>query len=250
MELKIVIPSHKRAGKVLTKSVVPSAIICVEKSQEQEYKMKNPDQEIVTHPDSVIGLLAKRNWIYRKFGSVFMLDDDIAEFRRLYIPQEESNAKANRVDEKTTLEIIRETAYCAKDAGAYMFGFNTVFNPMLYKAQNPIELTGFVNGCAMGVLEGSNLYWNENIRCNCDYWISLLNAFHHRLIFKDVRFSFVQKDTFTGAGGQAEFRNIEQEQADFQILQRYFGRETVVLKKDSKISKLKHQFQKSMKLPF
>ena len=84
MEIKIVIPSHKRWDRILTTKVV-DAIVCIPESQEDMYKEHNPDVELVTHPDSVVGLTLKRQWIYEHFKNVLMLDDDITEFKRVYV---------------------------------------------------------------------------------------------------------------------------------------------------------------------
>ncbi|MFN3378907.1 MAG: hypothetical protein ACK41O_05590, partial [Runella zeae] len=68
--------------------------------------------------------------------------------------------------------------------------------------------------------------------------------------WKDTRFYFAQKDTFVNPGGQSEFRNLSVEEEDFEKLQRIFGREIITLKKNGAQSKLKHAFQKTLKLPF
>ncbi|WP_421830237.1 hypothetical protein [Larkinella sp.] len=243
---QIVIPSHKRHTRVLTTSVVEGAILCVPESQEKAYRLCNPNDEIVTHPDSVVGLARKRDWIIRHFGSVFMLDDDIKAFRRLYTqPGEPAD-----VDERTAREIIQATADAARQAGAYLFGFSSSPTPVSYISLSPIQLSGYVTGCAHGVLTGSRLWYSPEIRCNEDYWISCLNAYEHRLIWKDTRFYFYQKDTFVNSGGLAEFRNIDAEEKDFAYLQRVFGRDVVTLKKARGKATLKHPFQKTLKLPF
>ena len=77
MSLKIVIPSHKRHDRVFSKKLVVDPIICVAKSQEAIYKEYNPECEIVCHPDDVIGLVPKRNWMAKHFGELFMFDDDV-----------------------------------------------------------------------------------------------------------------------------------------------------------------------------
>ena len=77
MPLKIVIPSHKRHDMVLSKRLVVDPIICVAESQADIYREHNPECEIVTHPDDVIGLIPKRNWMARHCGDLFMLDDDV-----------------------------------------------------------------------------------------------------------------------------------------------------------------------------
>jgi hypothetical protein len=245
MEIKIVIPSHKRSDRLLTSKVV-QAIVCVPESQLSQYRAANRDAEIVTHPDTVIGLAAKRNWICKHFGSVMMLDDDITAFRRLYTPP---GVEAD-VGPERAAKIIQEAAYCAEQAGAYLFGFSHICNPIVYSGLKPIQLSGFITGCATGVLAGSKLWFNPEIKACEDYWVSCLNAYHHRIIWKDMRYSFVQKDTFVSPGGQAEFRNMDSEKKDYDCLVRCFGSDVVQLKTDTRLAKRKHEYQKTLKFPF
>ena len=95
MGCQIVIPSHKRAGRVRTTSVVANAIICVPESQQADYARSNPNTEIVTHPDTVIGLARKRDWIIKHFRDVFMLDDDIGSMQRVYTEQAKKKEDKN-----------------------------------------------------------------------------------------------------------------------------------------------------------
>ena len=243
---KVVIPSHKRATRVRTTSVVGNAIICIPASQEAAYRLCNPKQEIVTHPDNVIGLARKRDWISRHFGNVFMLDDDIDTMQRVYTEPGERSA----VDPLTAYDLIQSTADACRQAGAFLFSFAHVPAPVLYNPLNPIDLAGYHTGCAHGVMAGSKLWYSPEIVVNEDYWISCLNAYEHRLSWKDTRFYFQQKDTFVNPGGLAEFRNVDAEEKDFDMLQRFFGKEVVTLKKSSAKSKLRHPFQKTLKLPF
>jgi hypothetical protein len=245
MEVKIVIPSHKRPNNIQTLRLIPGASVCVPESQLDEYQKANPSTHFITHPDSVKGLTLKRQWIYENVGDVFMFDDDIMAITRLYVePGEERN-----LTEYEIYELINRTAWCAKQAGAFLFGFNNRPNPTMYRAQQPIQLTGYITGCATGLLKGSKLWYNGSILCNEDYWISLLNAYYHRIIYRDNRFAVLQKDTFTSKGGLSEIRNIEAEKADFELLRKVFG-DAVELKEDTKLAKRKHPYQKTMKLPF
>ena len=246
MDLKIVIPSHKRADRILTTGAVDGAILCVEESQAMVYKACNPKIEIVTHPDSIKGLARKRDWIIKHFGDVFMLDDDIDHLVRLYTEKGESS----RVEPDLARQIILQTAQACKDAGAFVFGFSTSPAPVSYNSLNPIQLSGYVTGCAHGVLSGSKLWYNPDIICNEDFWISCLNAYFHRMIWKDTRYYFSQKDTFVNRGGLAEFRNVDAEEKDFNLLRKVFGEEIVTLKKVSGKSALRHPFQKTLKIPF
>ncbi len=243
MEVKIVIPSHKRFDRVLTTSAVDNAILCVAESQKALYEKCNKGIEVVTHPDNVIGLARKRDWIIKHFRNVFMLDDDIDCMKRVYTGKGETI----QMDADEAYNIIQMTANAAKDAGAYLFGFSTSPAPVSFSSWNPIALTGYVTGCAHGVLEGSKLWYNPDIICNEDYWISLLNAYYHRMIWKDTRFYFAQKETFVNRGGLAEFRNLDAEEKDFHLLRRVFG-DVVELRKSKQNAK--HPFQKTLKLPF
>ncbi|WP_151088777.1 GREB1-related protein [Hymenobacter baengnokdamensis] len=86
MHVEVGIPSHKRAGRIATLGLLPSAIVCIAESQAAEYRAAHPGAQLVTHPDSVVGLQAKRNWMYQHFGNLLMVDDDLTDFRRLYLP--------------------------------------------------------------------------------------------------------------------------------------------------------------------
>jgi hypothetical protein len=243
--VRIIIPSHKRADKVLTANVVADAAICIPESQLEEYKKHNPRVELITHPDSVIGLPPKREWMRKEFGDIFMLDDDITELRRLYTT---SNYKVN--NKEVVRDIVYSTAEAAREAGVYLFGFCKDPNPLAYRPQKPISLTGFINACACGLLSGSKLYYDPVIKCAEDYWISCLNAYHHRYLWRDNRFVFLQKTTFVGSGGQAEFRNMKTEEEDLKYLVKMFGSQVIQLKGDSHLRKRVHEFEKTIKLPF
>ncbi|TDB67113.1 GREB1-related protein [Arundinibacter roseus] len=244
-DIKIVIPSHKRWNRIRTTSAVYGAALCVEESQAEIYKKCNPGVELIVHPDSIKGLSRKRDWIIKHIGDCFMLDDDIDHLSRIYTEKGEESV----VDPEVAYEIIQMTGYAARKAGAFLFGFSSSPTPISFNSLNPIQLSGYVTGCAHGVLEGSKLWYSPDIICNEDYWISLLNAHHHRMIWKDTRFYWAQKDTFVNRGGLAEFRNVENEEKDFLLLQKVFG-SVVELRKSSGKSNLRHPFQKSLKLPF
>ena len=244
MEVKVIVPSHKRWDKVVTAQSISGIAICVPESQADAYAACNKNIEIITHPDSVVGLLAKRQWILDNFKAVAMIDDDIEVVRRMYVEKGEEN----ELEPDEAYELIQYTAFNAKMAGAYFFGFSNSPDPRFYDSLNPIKMSGWANGCAFGILPGSKLWYNQDIKCNCDYWISALNGYYHRKAWIDTRFYFNQMDTFVARGGQAEFRSNFAEEADFKILQRVFGQNVISLRSNKK--NLKHQFQKSLKLPF
>ena len=150
MEIKIVIPTYHRAGNITTLKVISPVILCVAKSELSQYREHHPDVEIVTHPDSVIGLALKRQFIYDYFGDVLMLDYDISHARRLY-PMS-GTKKATELDPDEAYEIVQWCGNTASLTGCYLFGFNKVPNPIIYDPLRPIQMSGLVTGCAIGLL--------------------------------------------------------------------------------------------------
>lgn len=247
MEITIVIPSHKRADRVKTHEIVPGAILCVPQAQLAEYQRCNPDVEICPHPDDVVGLAPKRNWIYQKFGDVMMLDDDLTRFSRLYL--EANSLRVSRVTPLETVQIIRQTAEVAKQLGAFVFGFSSVADARNFKPQRPFRLTGYCNGSSFGLLKGSKVFFHKDAVAVEDYFASLINAYYHRYAFFDLRYGFVQQRTFKNLGGQAEFRSTKSEESDFRFLRRAFG-EVVQQRPPVTHGRASHEYQRVVKLPF
>jgi len=251
MDIKIVIPSHKRPDKVIAKRAVLDAIICVPEAHESEYKESNPEHEIVTHPNDVVGLALKRQWIYEHFGNVFMIDDDVTAMYRTYLPPINKNELVEYgcfIDPKTAKLIIQRTAEMTKEIGAYLFGFQFGADMRNFTSLKPFRLTGYVTGCAMGLLKGSKLYFVKEAELVEDYWVSLLNAFHHRYIFVDERYGFKQRKTFKNIGGLAKFRNVEKEKQATEFLRKYFG--SAIRPKKRTRGKKSHPYERIMSLPF
>lgn len=245
MEFKVIIPSHKRAKDVLTTSAVANACLCVEASQEEEYRKHNPNIEIIVHPDEIVGLTAKRQWIIEKFPSCFQIDDDIKSIQRLYT----ESGEPTKVDPETAYQLIQQAGNTAKLLGAHIFGFNHVGNPSNYDPLKPFRLTGYVNTGAFGIIEGHKLYFDTRMKVVEDYQLSCVNAYYHRICFLDNRFTVIGKDTFSNPGGCSDYRTEEQEGKDTMMLRKVYG-EVVELKKDTGVAKRKHKYQRTLKIPF
>lgn len=244
VRIEIIIPSHLRASGVITTKAISNAKICVPESQAEEYKKHNPDNEIVSHPDSIKGLTLKRQWIYEQFPNVFMIDDDIAHINRLYVEKGEKAA----LDPDEAYDVVQYIGNCAKLSGCYLFGLSKEGNPLTYNDQKPIFLTGVLNG-TIGLLEGSKLYFHEKAVVSEDYWICGINAYYHRHCWIDNRFSVVGSKTFGNKGGCASYRTKEQEMEDTIWLRQMFG-EAITIKEDTALAKRKHEFQRTLRIPF
>lgn len=242
-EIKIVIPSHRRAGDVITTKIVQSAILCVSKSQTAEYKEKNPGIEIVTHPDSIVGLPRKRQWIYDYFKDCWMLDDDLLAIKKVY--DDDYDLTPGQVTRN-----LRNIYELACDLDVFLFGISKNPRPIQYYSHMPILLTGFISGGAFGIREPkrSKLYFNPLI-LNNDFWISLLNAHINRKCLIDTRFALIQKDTFKSKGGNSEYLSKEGFQKSYNELKRSFG-DAVERKKDRPQAKSKVNFALTGRINF
>lgn len=223
---KIVIPSHKRADLVKAKDLVHDPIICVAESQLEEYQRYNPECEIVTHPDSVVGLIPKRNWMAKHFGDLFMLDDDVYCCRRIFIEAGESQPIHDK--DKVT-QIIYDLHDMAELLGVHLYGFTSKTSPMMFDDTNWLRLDTAITGCSYGVIANENTVWNESIKLKEDFWISCWMKYKERMILTDHRFVFDQKGTFVSQGGLAAIRNQDEEQRSILFMRKSFG-DTVHIK--------------------
>lgn len=224
--VKVVVLSHKRAGLVTTiPRVLPAdkVALCVPQAQYDGYAEHHPDTEIVAHPDDIVGLSRKRQWIYERWGDVMMVDDDFVVCTHF------EHAKSSCVvDPETGYEIIQRLAGNAKDLGVFLFGFSTYADIRTFNPMTPFKTAGFVVGGTLGMLAGSRLFYNPELVAADDYWISALNAYYHRSALIDLRYIFTSKGrTFKTTGGTADIRTMDTERNDNKVLRHYFGSDII-----------------------
>ncbi|HOW70074.1 MAG TPA: hypothetical protein PKY77_05680 [Phycisphaerae bacterium] len=245
--VKIVIPSHLRHDRVRAKHAVAGAILCVSETQAPKYRQHNPDCEIVTHPDSLFGAAAKRAWIMKHFGSVFMIDDDVQAVVRLYGDFAGKHRLSSTMPPRTASDAIQATAAAAREMGCFLFGLSHNGNPKYYPPGNPFKITGFVWGATLGILSGSKLWIDPGLVVGEDMWLSALNAFFHRTVFIDQRYG-IRLDGFSGTtGGCFDVRTVETEKQATLRLKRAFGSAIQVTPPDR--SK-RCAWERSLVLPF
>lgn len=244
-KIKIVVPSHKRADRVITR--VEGAILCVPDDQEGEYREHNPQFEIVTHPSTIRGLVLKRQWILDKFGDVAMVDDDIVAILRCW----HLAGRRSRLTPTEARDALLATGETCRRMGAFLFGFASGAAPEYYTPQSPFKLSGVATNGVFGILKGSKLFYHERAKTVGDFWIAGLNAYHHRYCFLDLRFAAHAKDTFIATGGAAEYRTEDVERESTAFLKEMFG-DAVKMKVDKMghRSSLKSKHQRFMEIPW
>jgi hypothetical protein len=245
MGIPIIIPSADRAGHVLTR--IEGAILHVPETQVPAYARRHADMEI--HGDPPYRNLAeKRQAIYARYGDHFQVDDDIVHVSRQSIPGNPRNAHLTPAEVRDLIDV----AYlAAKDAGAYLFGFNRSPNPKHYIAHKPIMLVGYINASAFGLRRSPHLFFTPHTTAAESHWINLLNAYYHRYIWADMRYHFAQKphSTFFRAGGQAARRTLDSERRDTLFLRRMFGDAVRIKKGRATDAVAIHQYQRTIRIP-
>lgn len=246
MEVKIVIPTAGRAMSITSHKYVANCIICVPEKELEHYQEHVPGQEYVAHPDNVVGIANKRQWIYEKFRNVFMMDDDLTGLKRLTQKKKETQ----NIDPETSYWIIQNCANMARLTGSHLFGFNNFVRPEHYHGHTPFALTGYINGCGLGLLETGieKLVFSPKIKTNNDFYICALNAYYYRKCWIDKRYAFNQKSFANNTGGCADIRTNETEKEDFELLQYFFG--SAVKIKNATLFASKHEYSKTLHIPF
>ena len=114
---------------MFAKKLLTDPIICVAESQADLYRQFNPECEIVTHPDDIIGLVPKRNWMAKHFGEIFMLDDDVHAVKNLMAEKGELTVVKDPAAITAIIHNLYEMA-CLLDV--HVFGFTSRISPVMY----------------------------------------------------------------------------------------------------------------------
>ena len=181
-----------------------------------------------------------------------MLYDDIYYLLKLYNYKGEEGIIRDR---ELAYNIIQNCYENAKQCECFLFGFSKETRPQFYNEFKPIELTGYVNGCALGLIKNKNLKFIKETIAVEDYYVSGLNAYYNRTAYIDMRYTFKQKATMKNLGGLASFRSLETERNDTLFLKKCFG-DSITIKKEQKgkgahqNTKLIHKYQRTLTIPF
>lgn len=247
-EIKIVIPSAGRFQKpASTTRIIDKAILCVPETQALYYKRANPGIEIVDHPEEIVGMGNKRNWICETFGDVFMMDDDLKGVQKNCRPYYERNLM---LPPEEAYEQVQWLGSMCRATGAVLFGWGNATNFTMFKPQEPFRLSGYINAASMGVLKNDLLRFNPDIVSANDYYISGLNAYHYRHCLKDMRFVVVQGGVRNSKGGMAGKQTDDTIRKDSLLLRKFFGEAVQAKKVNNKNYKTRNRYGRVLMIPY
>ena len=204
LSLRLVILSRSRARTMTSHKLFPNATLLVPESELEQYA--HIPLEKVTVPDAVMGISALRNWLLKHFkeDAIIMLDDDISACVCMV------SLRCRKLSVEETLQMLSNSAYNARGAGARLFGWHQRSDPRLLQRNDPFGVNHWVGG-AVGVVRDANggvPVWDELLKCKCDIDATLQELLDNRLVYNEARFCFVQERD-KNLGGNSLFRSAE-----------------------------------------
>jgi len=215
LTLRLVVLSRGRGRSITSHRLFPTATLLVPAGEAADYA--HTGLAIETIPDAIGGISAVRNWTLRRFteDAVVMLDDDITACVCMV------SLRCRRLSPEETLAMLENSAWCARGAGARLFGWHQRSDPRLLQRNDPFGVHHWVGG-AVGVVrgpDGSAPRWDELLKCKCDIDATLQELLDNRLVWNEARFCFVQERD-KNLGGNSLFRSAERIAAEKRHLKR------------------------------
>ena len=194
---------------------MPFATLLVPESEKELYE--HTGLEIDTVPDEIIGLGPLRNWVLDNYKEhvIIMADDDISH---VWVNSRKKGVKIT--DPETIFQLLVNTAQCAVDLRTSCFGFSQVWDVRKYNATEPFDLAGWVGG-VIGVVGRDIRFVDHMFKVDVDFCLRVLMK--DRILWKDNRFSFVQKRD-KNLGGNSLFRTSERVEKELTYLEHRWGK--------------------------
>jgi len=237
--LTIAAPSWKRADGAFTHRYFDKVQYVVCESQAEAYREN--DLPVWECPDSAQGNVGRvRNWILdnSKTDNVLILDDDIN-----YIGRWNGN-KLARMSTEDAYEFIEGGFNLAKQLDVRFWGINIIPDKGAYREYTPFSFNNVVLGPFGGFLNADCRY-DETLPLKEDYDMCLQMLNKHRKILRINYAHYVCKQ-HTNMGGCADYRTIQKEKEQFDLLQKKWG--SKIVKRDNG-SKTNYDINPIIKVP-
>ena len=215
--MKIIIPSKNRVETLRDNALklLPDATVCVGESEAEAYR--EVTDNILTHPDDVVGIGPLRQWIIDHVDDelLVMADDDVHGV----ITRGGIRNKVDR-DPQRAMAIIERVGIAARDAGAHVFGFSQGGGPLQFQPFNPFTLSTWVGGL-VGVVGKAPIRYDEDLLLRADIDYCLKSLRRHRFVWVDNRYNILHR-RFGGRGGNAGNRSRRRHEEEIaRLLERW-----------------------------
>ena len=155
----------------------------------------NPEDELETIPKMECQAFETHDYLVFMFHDLrdwmqvlqLMLDDDISACVCMV------SLRCRKLSIAETIAMLENSAWCARGAGARLFGWHQRSDPRLLQRNDPFGVNHWVGG-AVGVVRDENggvPKWDELLKCKCDIDATLQELMDNRLVWNEARFCFV-----------------------------------------------------------
>ena len=164
----IAVPSKGRAGRVMTREVLPSATLFVPDLEVAAYE-KMGGGKVVAVPTEVRGITAPRNWILRQAGDrrVVMIDDDVRT--QGWTELLARNSMRHGLDEAAWLGEFAKLFDLTEQLEYRIWGVATDGATRSIYPFNPFRWRSYVTASCMGIINDGRTYFDESYPVKEDY---------------------------------------------------------------------------------
>lgn len=233
-KLEFCIPSYKRPEKIQTLDLFPQAIVFVAESEVDDYKKNNPNAHIEIVPDKVQGNLCRvRNYILdsMKGKAVVILDDDISMIKHLTVSGEKKLWE--KVENDKLPSLFCKFADLTEEWGFSYFGLQCNSDIMVSRLITPFSTVSYIGGPVQGFLPKNKCRYDERLSLKEDYDMTLQQCNLERGCLRFNLYCYSAKQS-EQKGGCANYRSIEEEKRQLELLKHKWGGKIVKIDKSNK----------------
>jgi hypothetical protein len=228
MDISIVTPSYKRAGKVRAADVfLDKLTIACHEFEADQYKKAYPSNAIMVLPDSTRGNMAKvRNYIRDHCNTRYlvMVDDDVEEIGY------QEQMKRHPIGIVAIMEFLEHSFQVCEDAGTILWGVNLQADPKFYREYSPFSFLSPVLGpfsCHIVTDKvKKETRYDERLGLNEDYDYALQVLWRYHKIFRNNKYYYLAGH-LTDTGGCGAYRLLDEEKKQAEIMQKKWGKDVV-----------------------
>jgi hypothetical protein len=221
LDYTIVVPSRKRSHNMpILRSLLPTAMICVDERERLAYAPFVPDSKLLLHPP-MDGLPSIINWIQEAIKTPILIEID-DDFERILVT---TGSERRITDPDEILAVIENAARACQDLGLTVFCFSRTANTTIIRPdERPLVPVQRVCN-AYGVMGAArHRKWDTAFLGRADIDWTLQTLLEDRCIYTDVRFYFDCGRIFAGRGGNVGLVTPQQFQRVTAATQKKWGK--------------------------
>ena len=222
LDYAIVIPSRRRSHNMpIVRSLLPTATICVEDSEADDYLPFVPKEKLLVHPHVEGAGPGVFNWITEHVDAPILVrcDDDLENV------QSNTGSKRRIVDPEQILAIIENAMRACHDLGLTGFCWSRTPNTtVIHPEYRPIVPTQMMAGIlgVMGAARSRKQDIAMSSRCDLDFSLDMF--LKDRCIYADIRYFFDFGLAGEGRGGGVGLTTTEKIVSGTKLLRQRWGR--------------------------